>query len=121
MPTENTLHLPIINWEATVAMCNHDPSRARGLLSLLSEELQKTQDNFKAAYFARDVKILRDELHRTLGGVVYLRLPQLEHALRTFHQSVKAKPLDWNECERRYLQMQEAIEIFRSEAEMMGA
>jgi two-component system aerobic respiration control sensor histidine kinase ArcB len=112
---ENMSHLPFIDWEATVAMCNHDPSRAHALLSLLSEEIKKTQNNFKAAYFTKDVKTLRDELHRTLGGVVYLRLPQLEQALRTFHQSVKTEPLDWKECERHYLQMQKAIEAFRSE------
>jgi len=102
----------IIDWEGCVHMCQGDSEFTRHLLSMFSKELKATQDILAKAYADKDTKALLDELHRCRGGICYLKLPQLEYALKTFDHAVKADPQDLNELEATYTALQQAMEAF---------
>lgn len=57
-------------------------------------ELPEFQRKISQAYRTGDRKSLGDDLHRLLGAVVYCDTPELETALRNFHQAIKAEDAD---------------------------
>jgi len=102
----------VIDWEGCVHMCQGDPDFTHQILSVFSKELKSTQDILTKAYEDKDTKALREELHRCRGGICYLKLPQLEEALKTFHQTVKEDPQDLNALEASYMALQQAMKAF---------
>ena len=79
---------------------------------MLAEDLKKTKIVLAQAYASRDLKTLRAELHRFCGGVCYLKLPQLDYALKAFHHAAKADPLDEKALENTYLALETAMDLF---------
>lgn len=104
--------LPVIDWDACVRMCVGDPKFTRKMLGMMADDLKNTKAVLAKAYANRNTKALRDELHRARGGVCYLKLPQLELALKAFHQAVKADPQDEQELEATYAALQEAMNTY---------
>lgn len=111
VPTElNTL--TVIDWKGCVNHFADDTEGAHNLLSILAEDLKKTKATLTNAYIDQDAEALRAELHRCLGGVVYVRVPQLEYALRAFQTAVKADPQDPQQLEKTYQEFQKAIQNY---------
>lgn len=109
---DNLTALAVIDWDACVRMCNGDPKFAREMLDMLHNDLEKFKSVLAESYAKCDTKTLRSELHRIRGGVCYLKVPQLEHALKEFHQIVKAEPQDKQSLEASYTALQDSINIF---------
>lgn len=111
--TETTESItPVIDWDQCVKQFNGDDTVVRELLIALAIDLKLSQEKVAKLYAAKDERALRDELHRMNGGIVYLTLPQLSHALADFHQAVKAKPQQANRLEKTYALFQKAIDAF---------
>jgi len=104
--------LVVIDWEGCVHMCQGDSEFTHQILTAFSKELKATQNILAKAYADKDTKALRAELHRCRGGICYLKLPQLEHALETFHHAVKADPQDPQLLEKTYTELQQAMKAF---------
>lgn len=105
--------LPVIDWKACVHMCGGDPKFTRELLSILDNDLKKTKAVITEAYSKRDVDALRAELHRSRGGVCYLKLPELEETLKNFHEAIKEVPQDLLRLEKTYAELNQAIDNFK--------
>lgn len=84
--------LMVIDWDACIRMCRDDSEFTHELLSMLADDLQKTKKTLATYYANKNNRALRDELHRVRGGVCYLKVPQLENALKIFHEAVKEIP-----------------------------
>ncbi len=104
----------IIDWEACVHMCIGDTELARKMLSMLADDLKNTEAILTTAYENNDTKTLREELHRVRGGVCYLKVPQLQHTLKEFHDAVRAGPQGKTVLEESYTALKEAINNFRN-------
>ncbi len=105
--------LPIIDWEACLRMYSNDLQFTQKLLLTYEKELKVTQRILKKAYAKKNIKAMREELHRSLGGVCYLRLPQLELALSRLQEMLKIDgPQDQKHVEDAYLDLQKAMKAF---------
>ncbi len=102
----------VIDWEASVNAMNGDEDCVRELLFMLFQDLKLSQATLAKAYASHDNEALRKELHRVRGGVVYVRLPNLDRALAQFHEAVKEKPQNPQQLATTYSQLQEAMEAF---------
>lgn len=105
--------LSVIDWEGCLDMCGQDKDTADELLDMLHKDLDRTRKIVEETYKNKDVLALRAELHRCLGGVVYLRLPQLQHAIETFQVAVKAVPQDPAQLSKTYSHLQNSIQLFQ--------
>lgn len=102
----------IIDWEVCVDQLNGDENCVRELLAGLAVDLKISQEKIAKAFVAHDEDALRTELHRVRGGVCYLTLPQLDRALASFHEAVKAKPQNQEQIEHTYELLQKAMDAF---------
>ncbi len=109
---DETAILPVIDWTAFLRMCGDDVKTAQQLLSLCAEELKRTLSALQKAYEEKNTKAFQAALHRCLGGVCYLRLPQLEHALQSSQTAIKADPQNSNQFEMTYTELKKAIKAF---------
>lgn len=107
--------LVVIDWEGSLEVYAGDEKATRDMLVILAKDLKKIQTVLADAYKKKDTKVLHTELHRCLSGVVYLKLPQLEHAIRAFHKVVKSITQNDQKLELTYLALQNAIEAFCEE------
>jgi hypothetical protein len=82
---------------------------------MLYEDLDNTYHILEQCYQEKDVNGLRCELHRTLGGVVYLRAPKLEKAIKDFHAEIKHEPSNFKEWSKTYKNVKDAITEFKKE------
>lgn len=73
------------------------------------------------AVIRKNMAALDDELHRYLSGVVYLKFPQLENAIRTFQKAVKAEPQESNELETTYTALKKSMQAFWEAMENVAA
>ena len=112
----------VIDYDACVRMCNGDSDFARELLLILDKDLKTTRKKLDKFYVDRDTQSLLAELHRVRGGVCYLKLPQLENALKVFYQAVKAEPQDSQQLKKTYAELQQAMNAFLEtrESETLG-
>lgn len=104
----------IVDWDACIVACNEDSDLALEMLLVLEIELKDSCRVLNDAYEDRDTKKLREELHRILGGLCYLKLPDLEAKLKSFHKEVKAVPQNDVCLERTYLEFRDAADTFLS-------
>lgn len=104
--------LAIIDWKACVHMCNGDSNFADELLSILANDLKNAKKKLSRLYADKNTELLLAELHRLIGGVCYLKVPQLESALMNFNQTVKEKPKNIQQLEKTYNELQESINAF---------
>lgn len=109
---EDKTDLPLIDWEASLKMMGGNKKILKDMLSVMNEDLQKTEAVIASGYHAQDVEAMRAELHRTLGGVCYLRLPQLNHSLRSFQTAIKRIPQNLEEVKLTYDNLKAAISAF---------
>ncbi|MDF3055367.1 MAG: Two component system histidine kinase [Gammaproteobacteria bacterium] len=104
----------VIDWEDCLRRFSGDEETVRMLLSMLSEDLLiNTMPVLEKSYPARDIKALRAELHRSIGGVCSFSLPRLHRTLKEFQTAVKAEPSDFDEWERAYDSLKSAIVEFQ--------
>lgn len=103
----------IIDTEGCVKMQGGDTEMTKQILETCAEELEESSDVIEKAYKNKDISALRSELHKVRGGVCYLKLPELEEALKTFHESVKAEPAGSEVVEKNYQHLREATRNFQ--------
>lgn len=116
--TENCVDaksLPVIDWDVCLHMCIDDVSFTHKMLTMLCDDLIKTKAKLASAYSNKDTQELRSLLHYTRGAVCYLKVPQLEQALKAFHKAVKAIPQEHVELDRLYMDLQQAIDAYQAE------
>ena len=64
------------------------------------------------AYEQSKTKSLEDELHRCLGGVMYLHLPELEQAVRAFQLATQTDHQDQQQLNDTYVALQQAMQHY---------
>lgn len=107
--------LEVIDWDASVRMCNGDSEFTYKKLSMLDNDLNNVKKVLAQAYAHRDTKTLRAELHRSRGGVCYLKLPELEQTLKKFHEAVKKEvSQNTDHFKETYVKLQQAIDHFQT-------
>jgi len=102
----------IIDWETCVSLCLGDEAFTYQMLSTFAQDLKNTQSILNKAYAEQDTKTLLAELHRTLGGICYLKLPELTHNLTNFQEAIKASPKDPAKLASTYSGAQDAMKHF---------
>ena len=102
----------IIDWPCCVRMHEGDEEIAKEILDMFHEEIVKSDTEIDNSYGQKNIKRLRDELHKVRGGICYLRIPQLERALRDFHLTLKEDPLSPSNMESEYQKLKNAIRNF---------
>lgn len=114
---KNIAALVVMDWEASKRMCGDDWQHLFDLLVILVGDLAVSCTIISKALEEKDVPVIRPELHRIIGGIVYICAPRLEAAAKTFQKAIKAETPDWDECKRLYRYLLETIEAFRKECE----
>lgn len=105
--------LAVIDWEACLNIFKGNEDSVREMLAIMAENLKEVQRILTDAYEKRDTKTLCAELHRCQGSVCYLKLPQLERALKNFHKAIKVKLNDSEQLEKAYQALQQAIQNYQ--------
>lgn len=103
----------IIDTDSCVEMQEGDAETTKQLLEQCAEEVEGSSEVIEKAYKNNDIKALRSELHKVRGGVCYLKLPELEEALKKFHESVKAEPEGSETVEKNYQHLRHATKNFQ--------
>lgn len=106
--------LDVIDWGACVRMHNGDLQFARRMLATMVVDMDRVKVVLVEAYTNYDREALRAELHRSRGGVCYLKLPELEQALKYFHAAVNEAPQGSEKLERAYVKLLQAIENLKA-------
>ena len=109
----------IIDWNCSVKMLENSEAIANEILQMCYEDIAESSRIITKAYLDSDSRILRSELHKVRGGVCYLKLPQLERALKDFHLTAREHPQNPEELEKHYLVLKDAIHSFQ-EAYLKG-
>lgn len=103
----------IIDWPCSVRMHEGDPEITKEILDMINEEITQSEKIIDTAYEQQNIKRIRDELHKMRGGVCYLRLPQLERALKDFHLTVKENPIVPEDMMHEYQNLKRSIKAFK--------
>ena len=106
----------IIDWPASVQKLSGNVPGALEILRLVFEDLHDTKQTLAKAYEKKNTVAMRAELHRCRGGVCCLELPELDAALREFHEAIKDVPQDADKIQTLYDELQTAIDNFWKEA-----
>jgi len=111
----NLKQLKVIDWDACLQRetVRGNKNALYQLLSILVDEFKTTKKVLKKAYKKKDNQSLRDELHKCRGGLTYLNLPELENAMKAFHDAIRAKPPKYERLERTYKSAIDAINHFQ--------
>ncbi|GKS62684.1 sensor histidine kinase [Candidatus Nitrosocosmicus sp.] len=104
--------LPPIDYEGMLTLYRGQRAEVDEMLHSLAEDLQRTRQRIKNAYAAGEAKQIRDELHRTLGGLTYIRAPQLDEALRAFQKAIRTSPHHRKELDVLYQLVLNAIDNY---------
>ena len=102
----------VIDWDDCIRMCQNDLEFAKQILAGLVEQIKACQKTFAQAYVTKNITALRAELHSCIGGVCYMRLPQLERALKDLQTAAHTNSQDFNKLKITYLVVQKAMENF---------
>jgi hypothetical protein len=104
----------VIDWQACLIKSNGNEEFARTLLSMLSDDLIfNAVPTLEKFYPTRNIKALRDELHRSIGGMLFLSVPKLIRTFKEFQTAVKTELSDFNEWEKTYDALKKAITEFQ--------
>ncbi len=72
----------IIDFEETLALCNHNEALAAELIKMLKTDLPRQKSILIHAYERGDEQTMRDITHQILGSCSYISLPDIKmHAL----------------------------------------
>ncbi len=104
--------LLIIDWLGCIEKCQGDLKHTQQLLTMCADDLKSSRPSLKQAYRDNDITTLRETLHRCLGGVCYLQLPQLEKALKAFQDAVKTDTQDAELLASTYSTLESAFDSF---------
>jgi two-component system, OmpR family, aerobic respiration control sensor histidine kinase ArcB len=100
----------IIDWGSSVKMLDNSEVIAAEILKMCSEGLIGSMEIIDKAYHNQDIEKIDRELHKVRGGVCYLKLPELEEALKNLHITVKENPEEMENC---YQRLKKAIQNFQ--------
>lgn len=94
-------------------MHDNDKEITFEVLDYVYEGLIESEKIIDSAYAKKNIKRLREETHQVKGGVCYLRLPQLERALRDFHVTLKEDPIIPERMNKECQNLKRAIKNFK--------
>ena len=103
----------IIDWPFSIRMHDNDEEITREILDHVYEGLLESEKIIDTGYAQKNIKRLRDEIHKVKGGVCYLRLPQLERALNDFHITLKEDPIVPEAVDKEYQGLKVAMKNFK--------
>jgi two-component system aerobic respiration control sensor histidine kinase ArcB len=112
MDSSGATHFPVIDWSASLTYFNNNSDALREILLMMVNDLRITKKLLADLYPKNDVEAIRAELHRCLGGVAYLTLPQLDYALRRFQSDIKTGLIDRERCDVSFAILNIAIDDF---------
>ena len=107
---KENISLPVMDWDACVAMCCGEED-ANEIVSICAKEIKNSKEVIHQHFIDKNIKLLREELHKARGGVCYLKLPELEYRLRDFHVAIKENH-DPDELQQKYKALVEAEDRF---------
>ena len=110
--SNNITGAAVIDWEGCVSACFDDKELAQKFLAMIVDGLEKTKIALEEAYVKNNIAGLLKELHHCRGGIHYLSLPQLEMALRRFHEAIRDSLVDQMELEEAYQGLQQALQNY---------
>lgn len=119
LENKNSDVLPVIDWEGCLNCFEGNEQTTRDMLAMMQDDAKRAELALEQAYERRDIKVLREELHRCLGGVVYLKLPQFESTIRDFQTAIKAEKQDLELQDKLYGELRSAIKNFLSACEQL--
>lgn len=103
----------IIDWPCCKRMHEGDAEITSEIMDMTYEEMVQSEKVIDTAYGQKNIKRLRDEMHKIRGGICYLRLPQLERTVKDFHLTIKEDPLLPEDMDREYQNLKRAIKNFK--------
>jgi two-component system, OmpR family, aerobic respiration control sensor histidine kinase ArcB len=102
----------VIDWQGCLQVLDGTESSTWEILQMFAEGLKVSAMILEEAYERTNVKVLRDELHKLRGGICYLKLPQLEKALKEFHSVVRSEVKDQDALSEKYQALKHAMKRF---------
>lgn len=99
----------IIDWDACSKTFGQDVKQNYEIMDLCVDELNKTLFILEQSLKREDLHALKKEIHRCLGGLCYLKLPQLEQALHALEEQVHKRPLSFSELKDAYEEVKQKI------------
>ena len=103
----------IIDWPCCMRMHEGDEEITTEIMDMAYEEMVQSEKVTDTAYNQKNIQRLRDEMHKVRGGICYLRLPQLQRAVKDFHLTLKEDPLVPESMDREYQNLKIAIKNFK--------
>lgn len=107
----------VFNWEGCLRKWGGDEATVRRMIMLLSKDLTLLATHLEELYSTRDIEALLDELHRVLGGVLFLNLPKLQQAIEAFQAALKEESSDFKMREQTCKALKKTITQFHEEME----
>ncbi len=89
--TQLDASIPSIDWPGCVERCNGNREAAQQLLAMTYKSLRDTANLIERAYVSGNQAVLSGELHRCLGGLCYLSVPELTKYVSLFQALVDQK------------------------------
>lgn len=108
--------LCVVDWDACLSIFQGDEEAINNLLLILDQDLKKTGAILNSAFSKKDFTAIRSELHRISGGISYLKVPQLEASIKSFHNAIRADVKDELNVEAGYYNLMDAIYNFQTRA-----
>jgi two-component system, OmpR family, aerobic respiration control sensor histidine kinase ArcB len=110
----------VIDWNGCLQVFDGDEAMTREIVKMCAVGLVMSSAILEKAYKERNFETIRQELHKVRGGVCYLKLPQLESALKHFHELVRVDPEELEAVGKSYESLRTAITSFLSYCQETG-
>lgn len=107
-----TADLPVIDWEVSKKMTRNSEAMLLDILAICFNDLQITRERLKTGFAQNAIKAMREELHRSLGGICYIKLPDLDSRLKAFHEALKEEPQNPTKLQDTYDKALQSIQRF---------
>lgn len=104
--------LAVIDWEVSVKMAFNEEENLIDVLPILFNELHYTESKLSESWKTQDTEKLLFEVYRCLGGICYLKLPQLDYTFKAFRKALENNPQDTKEMNNAYKDAIKAIHAF---------
>ncbi len=107
---ESTMPEKSIDWKLALQLTNGNRALAREMLELLVQELPKNRQEIAKTYDMKDIRGLRELIHKIYGGTCYCGVPKLKPLLIDIEDRLATYQLIGIEARLRQLD-QEIVQI----------
>lgn len=119
MDTPNT-ELPIIDWDLAAKLVGGKTSLAQEMFSLFMDDLPHSQARIQKAFDSQSLVLLKDEIHRFLGGCSYCGIPRLKAVTLVFENALKQGVTDRATLTALFEQFNNEIAVLTEVAREVG-